>query len=192
MSDDLTERAVRSEELFRGGFLHAFRDTVVLPDGSNAKREYVKHPGAVMIIALRDEDSASGPMLILERQFRYPVQRVMVEFPAGKLNPGESPLACAQRELAEETGYEAREWAHAGMLHPCIAYSDEFIDIWFARGLSQGAARLDPGEFLEVFAASPQALMGCKTLAGALWLQNVLSGTWALTWQTMQESCIGR
>ncbi|PKO41936.1 MAG: ADP-ribose pyrophosphatase [Betaproteobacteria bacterium HGW-Betaproteobacteria-3] len=201
MSDDLTEHTTHSEELFRGGFLHAFRDTVVLPDGSSATREYVKHPGAVMIIALLDDDPAHGLKLVLERQFRYPVQRVMVEFPAGKLDPGEDPLACAQRELAEETGYVAREWAHAGVLHPCISYSNEFIDIWFARGLAKGVARLDPGEFLEVFTASPEALLGwcCdgtvtdgKTLTGALWLQNVLSGAWALTWQTGQGTRTGR
>lgn len=189
---DLTERTALSEELLRGGFLHAFRDTVVLPDGGKATREYLKHPGAVMIIPLLDDDPRQGLRLVLERQFRYPVQRVMVEFPAGKLDPGEDPLACAQRELAEETGFTAREWAHAGLMHPCISYSTEFIDIWFARGLEQGAARPDPGEFLEVFTASPEALMGwCrdgtvtdgKTLTGALWLHNVLSGAWALTWQ---------
>ncbi len=131
--------------------------------------------------------------LVMERQYRYPVQDVMVEFPAGKLDAGESPLACAQRELLEETGYSARQWARAGVLHPVISYSTEFIDIWFARELSLGERKLDAGEFLDVFTASPAELLqwcgngritDAKTLTGALWLQNVQSGAWALDWQT--------
>ena len=183
----LRERKIDSLELLRGDFLHAFRDTVELPDGSKASREYVRHPGAVMIIAQLDDGR-----LVLERQYRYPVQAVMLEFPAGKLDTGESSLACAQRELLEETGYRARCWARAGVLHPVISYSTEFIDIWFAKDLSAGERQLDVGEFLEVFTASPEELLqGCregrvtdgKTLAGALWLQNVLSGAWQLNWQ---------
>jgi ADP-ribose pyrophosphatase len=115
-----------------------------------------------------------------------------VEFPAGKLDPGEGSLACAQRELLEETGYRAREWAFAGRLAPTIAYSDEIIDIWFARGLTQGERALDDGEALDVISATPHELQAlcrdgriidCKTLVGALWLQNILSGAWVLDWQ---------
>jgi ADP-ribose pyrophosphatase len=118
----------------------------------------------------------------------------MIEFPAGKLGAGEDRLACAQRELLEETGYRAKEWAHAGVLHPVISYSTEFIDIWFARGLSLGERRLDDGEFLDVFTASPQELLAwsregkltdAKTLTGLLWLQNHLSGAWPLQWQSV-------
>jgi len=180
-----------SQELFKGKFLHAFRDQVALPDGQLAHREYVVHPGAVMIIPLAT--SADGtPRLVMERQFRYPVGQVMVEFPAGKLDPGESVLACAQRELQEETGYRANQWARAGVMHPVISYSTEFIEVWFARDLISGPAALDAGEFLEVFTATPEELLqwcfdgtvtDAKTLAGALWLQNVLSGAWALDWQ---------
>lgn len=116
----------------------------------------------------------------------------MIEFPAGKLDPGESSLACAQRELQEETGYTAREWARAGVLHPVISYSTEWIDIWFARGLTPGERKLDAGEFLDVFTATPDQLLNwcgsgqvtdAKTLTGMLWLQNMLSGAWALEWQ---------
>lgn len=183
----LREEKITSQELLKGHFLHAFRDTVRLPNGSEATREYVRHPGAVVVIAQLEDGH-----LVLERQFRYPVQSVMIEFPAGKLDAGEDPLACAKRELLEETGYTARHWARAGVMHPVISYSTEFIDIWFARDLTAGDRQLDAGEFLDVFTASPAELMqwcrdgrvtDAKTLTGALWLQNVLSGAWVLDWQ---------
>jgi ADP-ribose pyrophosphatase len=188
LADDahLREVCVGSEELLRGHFLHAFRDMVRLPDGSAASREYVKHPGAVMVIAELPDGK-----LVLERQFRYPVQSVMVEFPAGKLDAGEASLDCARRELLEETGYTAKRWARAGVLHPVISYSTEFIDIWFARDLTAGQRQLDPGEFLDVFSATADELLqwcrdgrvtDAKTLTGALWLQNVRSGAWPLDW----------
>ena len=192
----LTEHTLDSEQLLEGGFLRVYRDRVRLPDGSEADREYVVHPGAVMIVPLL-EDSSGGLRLVMERQYRYPVARTIVEFPAGKLDPGEPTLACAQRELREETGYTATEWARAGVLHPVVAYSTEVIEIWFARELHGGARQLDEGEFLEVFSATPAqlhdwcrsgAVTDAKTLVGALWLHNVLGGAWTLDWRADSDT----
>lgn len=183
----LIETCISSEIILTGNFLNARRDVVRLPDGTQATREYIIHPGAVMVIAQLDDGR-----LVMERQYRYPVQRVMIEFPAGKLDAGEPSLACAQRELLEETGYTAREWARAGVLHTVIAYSTEFIDVWFAKGLTLGERKLDVGEFLDVFTATPAELLAwsfqgqltdAKTLTGLLWLQNVMAGQWSLDWQ---------
>lgn len=182
----LTEVFERREELLQGNFLRVLRDTVKLPNGQLATREFVVHPGAVMIVPMLDDGR-----LVMERQYRYPVQQVILEFPAGKLDTGESVFDCARRELLEETGYSATEWARAGLLHPTISYSTEFIDIWFARGLTLGQRKLDEGEFLDVVLVSPaELLQSCfsgfitdaKTLTAALWLQNVESGAWALNW----------
>jgi ADP-ribose pyrophosphatase len=194
---DLTEHSLHSQELLKGSFLHAWRDQVRLPDGGVTTREYLVHPGAVMIIALLEDAAGGGVQVVLERQYRYPVRQTLIEFPAGKLDPGEGTLACAQRELREETGYRARQWARAGLLHPAISYSTEFIEIWFARGLTPGQRHLDAGEFLEVFSATPEQLQAwcqsgqvtdAKTLAGVLWLQNTLSGAWPLEWQTAPQA----
>ena len=183
----LREDCLHSSQVYRGHFLDVRRDEVSLPDGSRAIREYIVHPGAVMVIPLLDDGR-----LVVERQYRYPMGRVMLEFPAGKLDAGEAPLACAVRELTEETGYSAREWARAGILHNAIAYSTEGIEVWFARGLEAGAARLDAGEFLEVGSASLDeleaaagegTLTDAKTLVGLLWLRHWRDGRWPVVWQ---------
>lgn len=194
--EHLRERTVSRAELLRGHFLHVVRDTVSLPSGREATREYVLHPGAVMVIGLLDDGH-----VVLERQYRHPMGQVMLEFPAGKLDAGEGSRACAERELREETGYRAREWAFAGRLSPTVAYSDEIIDIWFARRLTAGDRQLDEGEFLDVISASPQevleacrngAIIDGKSIAGALWLQNVLSGVWTLDWSGRMPEAVAR
>lgn len=183
----LRETRVDSEQVFKGKLLDVRRDHVRLPSGDTATREYVVHPGAVMIVPILDDGR-----LVIERQFRYPLDRVMVEFPAGKIDPGEHTLRCASRELAEETGYRAAEWARAGILHNAIAYSNEGIEIWFARGLVAGEQGLDDGEFLDVETASLDELLAmgergeitdAKTLIGLLWLSRWRAGQWNITWQ---------
>jgi ADP-ribose pyrophosphatase len=182
----LQEHTLDSQELLHGNFLHAFRDRIRLPDGREASREYVRHPGAVVVVA-----ELPDGRLVVERQWRYPLRRALIEFPAGKLDAGEDLLVCAQRELQEETGYRAREWAYAGPMHPVIAYSTEVIHIFFARDLVAGERKLDEGEFLDVFTASLDELLAWsrdglltdgKTLSCLLWLQNTRAGTWPLTW----------
>ena len=184
----LREAPVDSEQVYCGHFLDVRRDHVRMPDGGLAQREYIVHPGAVMIVPLLDDGR-----LVVERQWRHPMQRVMLEFPAGKIDAGETPFSCAVRELAEETGYRAAEWARAGILHNAIAYSNEGIEVWFARGLRLGERDLDAGEFLEVLTMSLQELdalaqrgelTDAKTLIGLLWLQNWRSGQWPLNWSS--------
>ncbi|QKJ65585.1 NUDIX hydrolase [Deefgea piscis] len=172
----LIEETLSSQPLFKGKLLNAFCDTVRLPDGSTATREYIKHPGAVMVIP----QLADG-RLLLERQFRYPLDRVFIEFPAGKLDAGEDPLACAQRELFEETGYSAASWEYLGVIHPIISYTDEEIKLYLARDLTAGERQLDDGEFLESITMSmPELIAGvldgsitdAKTIAGVFWAQQ--------------------
>ena len=183
----LRETTVASEQIWKGRLLDVRRDEVRLPDGHLAHREYIVHPGAVMVVALLD----SG-RLVVERQWRHPIGKALIEFPAGKLEAGEPVLECAIRELIEETGYRAAEWARAGLLNNAIAYSNEAIEVWFARGLVAGERQLDAGEFLDLCSASVEELEAlahrgeltdAKTLIGLLWLQNWQAGRWAIEWR---------
>lgn len=180
----LRESGVASEEVFAGKLLHVRCDTVRLPDGKQASREFVVHPGAVVMIA-----ELPNGKLLFERQFRYPLDRVFLELPAGKIHPGEDTLLTAKRELQEETGYVAQHWHYLGVIHPCIGYSDERIEIFFARGLSHVGHALDDGEFLEVHemdlaeaieAVRDGRLTDGKSVAGLLWAERVLDGRWTL------------
>ncbi len=182
----LIEHFIASETRLSGGFLTVLRDRVRLPDGQEATREFIRHPGAVAIVPILDDGR-----LVLVRQFRYPVGRVLLEWPAGKLDGKEGAFACARRELREETGYVASEWARAGVFHNACAYSDEGIEIWFARGLRPGVQALDAGEFVEVGQYEEAELIerlqageitDMKTALGLLWLQRWRAGGLRLDW----------
>jgi ADP-ribose pyrophosphatase len=170
----LVETRIASEDVFDGKLLHVKRDTVRLPDGKTATREYIAHPGAVMIIPRLPDGK-----LLMERQFRYPLARIFIEFPAGKIDPGEDPATTAARELLEETGYTAERWSHIGTLHPLITYSTERIEIYTADALTFIGAKLDAGEFIEIFSATLEEaltwidrgeLTDVKTMLGLLLL----------------------
>lgn len=147
MSHDLhlIESELSSETIYRGALLHVRKDRVQLPNGNESVREYIIHPGAVVILAFLDNGN-----LLFERQYRYPLRQVFLELPAGKIDQGEAIIDTARRELREETGYVAAAWEHLGVMHPCIGYSDERIEVFFAHELSQVGGALDDGEFLEV------------------------------------------
>jgi ADP-ribose pyrophosphatase len=143
----LIEVKIESRDVYRGQFLQVKSDRVRLPDGSETTREFIVHPGAAMIIPILPDGR-----LLMERQYRYPIGEVMLEFPAGKLDPGEEALTTAQRELLEETGYRAAHWEWLAGVHPVISYSTERIEIFLATGLAKERAQLDAGEFLETLA----------------------------------------
>ncbi len=179
----LAETGLDSTLVYDGGFLKVRRDQVRLPDGAVTAREYIVHPGAVVILPLFDDGR-----VLLERQFRYPLGRVFVEFPAGKIDPGEDILACAQRELREETGYTASDWRFVTTIHNAIAYADEHLELFLARGLVAGPAQLDEGEFIDTFTATVPELLemvrlgqvtDVKTIIGAFWLDKLAAGTWS-------------
>jgi ADP-ribose pyrophosphatase len=180
----LKETRVDGEVVYDGAFLKVQKDRVLMPDGRHAEREYIRHPGAVVILPLLDDGR-----ILIERQYRYPNDRVFYEFPAGKIDPGEDHLECAKRELKEETGYSAGDWKFVCTIHNAIAYSDEHLEIFLARGLVAGEAKLDDGEFLETLAVTVDELLAwvregqisdVKTVIGSFWLDKLRKGEWSL------------
>jgi ADP-ribose pyrophosphatase len=172
----LREVRLSGEDIYGGIFLHMKRDQVLLPDGQEAVREYLTHPGAVAIVALLDDGR-----VLLERQYRYPIAKACIEIPAGKIDPGEDYLSCAKRELEEETGYTAKKWSYIRRIHPVISYSTELIDIYLAEDLIPGNSKLDDEEFLDVFAAPLEQLIkwveegeitDVKTTISTYWLDR--------------------
>ncbi len=179
----LHEEKLESQQVFKGVLLDVRKDRVRLPNGGESVREYVVHPGAVVIVAVLDDGR-----LLFENQFRYPLQRDFLELPAGKIDAGEAIETTARRELLEETGYVAGEWRHLGVMHPCIGYSDERIEIFLARGLQKVAEpSLDHNEFLDVLtlgldeavaAVRDGRITDAKTVTALFWAEKILDGNW--------------
>lgn len=192
--EHLIEHRTGGQTLLSGGFLEVRRDTVRLPDGSAATREFIQHGGAVAVVPLLDDGR-----VVLVRQYRYPLAKILLELPAGKRDPGETTLQCAMRELAEETGYTAREWSCGGEIHNAAAYSTESIWIWFARGLVEGTKRPDAGEFVETVCLSEAELDAAdlrgelpdvKTVVGLHWLQRCRAGLRPWAWHSAQDAAL--
>lgn len=176
----LREERISGEDIYGGIFLKMKRDKIALPNGEEAVREYLTHPGAVAVVAILDDGR-----VLLERQYRYPIAKACIEIPAGKLEIGEDHLLCAKRELEEETGYSAKKWSYIRRIHPVISYSTELIDIYLAEDLVPGKSHLDDEEFLDVFAAPLDQLIewvedgeitDVKTTISAYWLDRYRKG----------------
>lgn len=180
---DLDEQTLASRQVYRGDLLDVRCDRVRLPDGGERCREYVKHQGAAVVIALFDDGT-----ILCVRQHRYPLHRTFLELPAGKIDPGEEPAATAARELREETGYRAREWRHLGTMHPCVGYSNERIEIFLAQRLERESdPHPDHGEFVEplrmplinaIAAVRSGEITDAKTITGLFWAEKVIQEGW--------------
>lgn len=179
---DLIETLISSESVLNGGMMKVKRDQVRLPSGNQGQREFIVHPGAVLIVPVLDNGN-----LLLERQFRYPLNQVFIELPAGKIDPGENILKTGQRELQEETGYSAQEWIYLGYQHPCIGYATEIIYMFLAKGLVEGEPLNDADEALQLFEASLEdclqmvadnEITDAKTIIALMWTEKYLQGKW--------------
>ena len=146
MDEALIETGIASENIFDGTLLHVRRDTVKLPNGNTATREWIKHPGASSVIPMFPDGS-----IILVKQYRYPVGKITLEVPAGKLDaPDEDPLVCAERELSEETGYTAEKMEKLTTIATTVGFSNEYIHLYAAEGLTSGKQHTDDDEFIHV------------------------------------------
>ena len=178
----LIEKCISSETLTEGNVMRVKRDQVLLPSGNRGQRSYIVHPGAVLVVPMLDDGA-----LLLERQFRYPLNQVFIELPAGKIDPGEDPFTTGQRELLEETGYSAQEWIYLGFQYPCIGYATEVIHMFVAKGLIEGEPLNDADEALQLFEASledclqmvaDQEITDAKTIIALMWTEKYLQGKW--------------
>jgi ADP-ribose pyrophosphatase len=180
MASDFTEKPLTSRTAYSGRLLTVKEDTVELPDGGHARREYIQHQGAVVIIPMIDRDT-----LLLEHQFRYPLRRHFLELPAGKIEVDEPPEQTARRELLEETGFLAREWSFLTTLHPCVGYSDERIELFMARDLAFEGHPGEDDEFIETVSMSidealekilAREITEAKTILGVFWAERMRKG----------------
>ena len=179
---DLIETRIDGQTVYAGSFFSIEKDQARLPDGTSAFREFMRHPGAAAVIPLFEDGT-----VLVERQFRYPMDRIFIELPAGKIDKGEHSLETARRELEEETGYVADEWYFVTTIHNAIGYSDEHIDLYLARGLRKGTAHLDAEEFIQSFRMPASELVDgvrqgqitdVKTVVGIFWLEKIITGQW--------------
>jgi ADP-ribose pyrophosphatase len=180
--EELIETCISSDVILDSGWIKVKRDKVKLPSGNIGQREFVIHPGAVIVVPMFDDGN-----ILFERQFRYPLNQIFIELPAGKIDPGENLMLTAQRELLEETGYQAVEWVYLGLQHPCIGYATEVIHILLALGLNAGKPSRDEDEALQLFAMSIDESLAKiqsgeitdgKTIVSLMWAEKFLNGTW--------------
>ena len=178
----MAESSLERQTVFEGKFLKVRRDLARLPDGATATREFVMHPGAAAMVPIGGDER-----ILVERQFRYAMGQMYVEIPAGKIDAGETSIQTARRELLEETGYEAQQWAFLTRIHPAIGFSDEVMDIYLARDLSLRERAMDVDEFLEIEWVTLGWMMDelragrlpdVKTQIAVHWLDRLFSGQW--------------
>ena len=176
---ELKESRISSSQVYEGSFLDVRKDIVELPDGNRSTREWIKHPGAACIIPVMSDGK-----LALIKQYRYPVQSIMIELPAGKRDTEESPEACAIRELEEEIGYSAGKLTFVTKIHPAIGFANEQMWIFLAEQLIQSQKNTDHDEFVELMPTSINqavelvwngAITDVKTIIGILWAERLLS-----------------
>ena len=176
---NLKENKISSTIIYQGRLLDVRCDKVILPNGKTSTREWIKHPGAVCMIPRLPDNK-----IALIRQYRYPVNKEMIELPAGKLEDNENPVTCAKRELEEEIGYKSEKLTFLTNLHPAIGFSDEIMGLYLAEDLVQTTSNKDEDEFLELIPTSLNKavemvwkgkITDVKTIIGILWAERLLT-----------------